>query len=503
MPSPVLELREATKRFPGVTALDNVHIKLWASEIHCLVGENGAGKSTLIKILSGQYPQDEGEILVQGNTVRFHSPADSLGNRIAVINQELQLVPHLSIAENISLGRWPRKNGLIDRTALAERAKRALALLATNIDPWVTVAELSTAKQQLIEIARALSRQAEVLILDEPTSALSESEANRLLSLLEQLCRNGLAILYVSHRLEEVFRIATRITVLRDGKYAGSAVRQEISPGAVVRMMVGGEIDLFPEKKQRHKENRPVLEVRSISRKGAIENVSFDLYAGEVLGLAGIVGAGRSELAACLFGVTPIESGEIRVNGINAKVASPNAAKKLSVGLVPEDRKNQGIVGLLSVRENISLSVFNQISRLGWVIRSAEKRLVEGFRSQLAIKTPSQETPVQALSGGNQQKVVIARWLAIRPQILILDEPTQGIDVGAKAEVHRLIEELVESGIAIILISSELLELTAMSDRVLVLRKGQIVAELSGQDMNKEKIVHYAAGSEQVTVAAQ
>ncbi|HEY0790316.1 MAG TPA: sugar ABC transporter ATP-binding protein [Chthoniobacterales bacterium] len=500
---PLVELRHATKTFPGVVALDSVHLELFPGEIHCLVGENGAGKSTLIKILAGQYAPDGGELLVRGAMVQFHAPADSLRNGIAVIYQDLQLVPHLSVAENISLGQWQTRSGLVNRAAMAERSAVALSQLGTHLDPWINVAELSTAKQQLVEIARALSRQAQVLILDEPTAALSESEGDQLLGVLGRLRQKGLAMLYVSHRLEEVFQIADRITVLRDGKYAGTELRQSISPGEVVRRMVGGDVGLFPKRRHRPKNDRTVMEVRSIHRLGVIENVSFDLHAGEVLGLAGIIGAGRSELAACLFGVTPVDSGEIRIGGKTAVIRNPNAAKRLGIGLVPEDRKNLGVVSILSVRENASLSVFRKISRFGWINRRAETALIEEHSRRLAIKTPSLETQVLALSGGNQQKVVIARWLATTPKILILDEPTQGIDVGAKAEIHELIEELVSSGIAIILISSELPELIAMSDRILVMRKGKIVAELAGRDATKENIIRYAAGSEEVQMETE
>ena len=496
--SPIVELRNATKTFPGVVALDKVQLQLFPGEIHCLVGENGAGKSTLIKILAGQYTPDAGELLIRGQAVHFHAPADSLRSGIAVIYQDLQLVPHLSVAENISLGQWQTRSGLVDRAAMSERSSAALAQLGTHVDGWINVVELSKAKQQLVEIARALSRQAQILILDEPTAALSESEGDQLLAVLGRLRQKGLAMLYVSHRLEEVFQIADRITVLRDGKYAGSELRQNISPAEVVRMMVGGDVGMFPKRRHRPKIDRKVMEVRSISRAGVIDDISFDLHAGEVLGLAGIVGAGRSELAACLFGVTPIDSGEIRIGEKTVVIRSPNAAKQFGIGLVPEDRKNLGVVSILSIRENASLSVFKKISRLGWINRGVETALIEEHSKRLAIKAPSLETQVLALSGGNQQKVVLARWLATGPKILILDEPTQGIDVGAKAEIHELIEDLVTSGIAIILISSELPELIAMSDRILVMRKGKIVAELDGHDATKEKIIHHAAGSEEV-----
>jgi ABC-type sugar transport system ATPase subunit len=497
--SPILELRNATKTFPGVLALDRVHLELFPGEIHCLVGENGAGKSTLIKILAGHYAPDAGELLIKGGAAHFRAPADSLQSGIAVIYQDLQLVPYLSVAENISLGQWPTTGSTwVDRRAMAERSNAALAQLGTHINPWTNIAELSTAKQQLVEIARALSRQAQILILDEPTSALSESESDQLLKVITLLRQKGLAILYVSHRMEEVFQIADRITVLRDGKYAGTELRVDATPALIVQLMVGGDVALFPTQRHRPKTDRKVLEVKAISRAGVIDNVSFDLHAGEILGLAGIVGAGRSELAACLFGDTPIDSGEIWIDGKQVRIADPPSAKHLGIGLVPEDRKNKGIMPILSVRENASISILSRISRFGWIDRKAERALIDKHSTRMAIKTPSLETQILALSGGNQQKVIIARWLATTPKILILDEPTQGIDIGAKAEIHQLIEELVASGLAIILISSELPELIAMSDRILVMRKGTIVGELSGHDATKENIIHHAAGAAEV-----
>jgi ABC-type sugar transport system ATPase subunit len=496
----ILEARGIRKTFPGVIALDDVSFGLKAGEIHCLVGENGAGKSTLIKVFAGQYSPDQGELILDGERIRFSSPADALARKISVVYQDLQLVPYLSVAENISLGQWATTAGLINRAAMYERAKAALEQVGTYIDPKAIVANLSTAKQQLVEIARALSHDTRVLILDEPTAALSESEADSLFVVLGRLRESGIALLYVSHRLEEVFLLGDRITVLRDGKYIGTEDRQNVTPDHVVSMMVGSDVSLYPERKHRAKLGSKLLEVRDLSLRGVVDKVSLELHKGEILGLAGIVGAGRTEFAQCLFGVTPADSGEIRIGGNVVNIKSPRSAKDHGLALVPEDRKNQGIVSILSVRENTSLGILKKVSRFGWLDVKKEHNLVSTYKDRLSIKAPSLETQILTLSGGNQQKVVIARWLATSPKLLILDEPTQGIDVGAKAEIHALIEDLVSEGIGIILISSELPELLAMSDRVLVMRKGRVVAELDGKRATKEEVIKFAAGSHEVAV---
>jgi ABC-type sugar transport system ATPase subunit len=494
----IIEARGVRKTFPGVVALDDVSFGLQAGEIHCLVGENGAGKSTLIKIFAGQYAPDQGELALDGERIHFSSPADALAQKISVVYQDLQLVPYLSVAENISLGRWTTKGGLINRAAMYQRAETALEEVGTYIDPKAIVATLSTAKQQLVEIARALSHETRVLILDEPTAALSESEADSLFVVLARLRASRMALLYVSHRLEEVFLLGDRVTVLRDGKYIGTRARQEVTPDEVVSMMVGSEVSLYPERKHRPKLGTKLLEVRELSLQGVVDKISLDLHQGEILGLAGIVGAGRTEFAQCLFGVTPADSGQIKISGQPVKIGSPRSAKDHGLGLVPEDRKTQGIVSILSVRENTSLGVLPEISRLGWLNFKKEQILARKYRDRLSIKTASLESQILTLSGGNQQKVVIARWLATAPKILILDEPTQGVDVGAKAEIHALIEDLVAGGLGIILISSELPELLAMSDRVLVMRKGRVVAELDGRLATKEEVIRFAAGSNEV-----
>ena len=489
----VLEARGVTKAFPGVVALRDVTVGLAAGEVHCLVGENGAGKSTLIKIFAGQYPPDEGRVLIDNKDVRFSSPADSRDSGIAVIHQELQLVPFLSVAENISLGQWPSSGLFVKWSGMFRRAEAALEQLGANVDPKAKVIDLPMSQQQLVEIARAISREAKVLIMDEPTASLSDAETDHLFSIIRRLRENQMAILYVSHRLEEVFEIADRITVIRDGRIVGSQPKSSIVPDDVVHMMVGGEVTLFPG----HKRDRgaKILEVSGLARAGSFENVAFDIHQGEIVGLAGLVGAGRTEVARALFGLDPIDKGEIKIEGKPVRIDSPRTAMDLGIGFVPEDRKTQGLVTVLTVRENAVLSVLDRLNHFGWMDHHAESNLVETYRERLAIKTSSIDAPVISLSGGNQQKVIIARWLATNPKILILDEPTRGVDVGAKAEIHRLIEQLVASGMAILMISSELPELLMMSDRILVMRKGRIVAEIPGERASKEEVMQCAAGS--------
>lgn len=489
-----LEVRNVVKRFSGVTALKNMHFKLRGGSVHCLVGENGAGKSTLIKILAGHYMPDEGEIALDGQPLRIANPRESQRLGISIIHQELLLVPELSVAENISLGRLPKAgSGLIDWKSAQQKAASSLALLNAAIDPKSKVAELSTGEQQLVEIARSLSVDTKILILDEPTASLSEAETSRLLSIIKDLKKRGLAILYVSHRMEEVFDLADDITVIRDGAVVQSASKEEMDPDKVVRLMVGRDVSL--ERKNKGVHGRKVLEVRGLGRSGALRNVNFHLHEGEIVGFAGLVGSGRTEIARCLFGVDRIDEGEIILQNETVRIRDPLDAIRKGIGLVPEDRKNQGLVLQGSVKNNATLSVLGRLQRFGWIKGGQETDLVQSYKEQLRIKTPSIDTPVSSLSGGNQQKVVLARWLAVQPKILILDEPTRGVDVGARAEIQSLIEELVRQGLAIILISSDLLELLSMSDRIVVVRDGSTVAELAGPDATKEEVLKYATGS--------
>ena len=491
-----LQLRNISKSFSGVKALTDVSFTIYGGQVQCLVGENGAGKSTIIKILAGFYKPDQGgEIVIDNEPVAFSSPRDSQNHGIAVIHQELLLVPHLTVAENISLGHWPKNSRkMVNWKDVEKRAEEALKMLGANIDPNAIVSSLSTGEQQLVEIARSLSRETRVLILDEPTASLSESETQRLMQIVKNLRDKGMAIMYVSHRLEEVFELADMITVFRDGKLVQSATKKEITPNNIVRLMVGRDVSLERTRKPVH--GKKVLQVRNLTRKGAIENISFDLHEGEILGVGGLVGAGRTEIFRCLFGVDPIDTGEVIINGQKVNIKSPQDAIKHGIGFVTEDRKTQGLVLNASVKDNASISILNNIKRFGFIDQNREKEIVQSYKEQLRIKTPSLETAVNSLSGGNQQKVVLARWLATHPKILLLDEPTRGVDVGARAEIQAMIENLVAQGLAIIIISSDLMELLALSDRIIVMREGRNVAELKDDKITKEEVIKFATGAD-------
>jgi ABC-type sugar transport system ATPase subunit len=490
-----LQLKGISKAFSGVQALKDVSFSIYGGQIQGLVGENGAGKSTIIKILAGFYKPDQGEIVVDNESVAFSSPRDSKNHGISVIHQELLLVPHLTVAENISLGNWPKNNKkLIAWKDMYNRAEEALKMLGANIDPNAIVSTLSTGEQQLVEIARSLSTETRVLILDEPTASLSESETQRLLQIVKNLREKGLAIVYVSHRLEEVFELSDMITVFRDGKLVKSATQKEITPNNIVRLMVGRDVSL--ERTRKPMLGKKVLEVRNLTRKGAVENVSFDLREGEILGLGGLVGAGRTEIFRCLFGVDTIDEGEILIDGKPVKIKNSQDAINHRIGFVTEDRKTQGLVLNASIKENASLSILNRIKKFGMVDKVREKEIVQNYKDQLRIKAPSIETAVISLSGGNQQKVVLARWLATNPKILLLDEPTRGVDVGARSEIQNMIEDLVAQGLAIIIISSDLMELLQLSDRIIVIREGKNVAELLGDKITKEEVIKYATGAD-------
>ncbi|GBD19410.1 Ribose import ATP-binding protein RbsA [bacterium HR27] len=501
MTVPVLEARDICKRFPGVVALDRVSLQVFPGEILAVVGENGAGKSTLMKILSGALQPDEGEILLAGQPVRFADPRQALAHGIGIIYQELSVIEALSVGENLFLGRLPQRSGIpgtVDWPRVWREASQILERVGAPIDPQRPVRELSTAQKQLVEIARALSQDVRVLILDEPTSSLSLQETERLFAILRGLRAQGVAIIYISHRLEEVFALADRVTVLRDGQVVGTLPIAEATRDGLIRMMVGRDLSAY-YRTVRSSPGAPRLEVRKLVRAGVLHDVNLTVHAGEIVGLAGLVGAGRTELARCLFGVDPIDSGEIRIDGKTVAIRNPQDAVRHGIVLVPEDRKLQGLVLILSVRENIALPVLSRLAHFGFPSRREEERLATSFVERLRIRTPSIEQRVLNLSGGNQQKVVLARALATNPRVLILDEPTRGIDVGAKAEVHALIAELAEAGMGILLISSELPEVLSMSHRVLVMSGGRIVAEFSREEATEERVL--AAATRQSVAA--
>ena len=498
----LLEMRNIRKSFSGVTVLRGVDFSLKAGEIHALVGHNGAGKSTLMKILSGVYLPDMGTISIDGQAVALSTPHQAQQLGVSIIYQEFNLFPNLTVEENVFIGREPNQRGFVRKSELRRATTLLLEQLGVSLSPSATVNSLSVAQQQMVEIAKALSYNAKIVIMDEPTSALTENEVEALFQIIRGLKARGLGVIFISHRLEEVLAICDRITVLRDGQNAGELPVSEATPQKIVQMMVGRPIsDLF-QKTGSSRMDRVVLEVRNLSRTAtkqdasaiSLRDVSLRINAGEILGIAGLVGSGRTELARAIFGADRRDRGEIWVDGKPVEIKFPQNAIDCGIGLVPEDRKLQALVLQLAVRENVSLASLDRLSKYGFVRRSAERRMVGGFIDALQIRTPSQDQRVVNLSGGNQQKVVLAKWLALEPKILLVDEPTRGVDIGAKAEVHSLLNQLAQRGVAIMMISSELPEVLGMSDRILVMRAGRIAGELNRSDATQERVMELATG---------
>jgi ABC-type sugar transport system ATPase subunit len=497
----LLEMRGISKRFGGTQALDQVDFSLDRGEVVGLLGENGAGKSTLIKILAGVHRMDQGAIFIDGKPVTLQTPQDAQRLGIAVIYQELNLTPNQTVAENVFLHHPQRMNGILGKIGIIDHRRRereTASLLAqlgiTGLDLRRKVGELSVAFQQLTEIAKALALEARLIVMDEPTSALPDEEVEHLFEIIRRLRERGLGVVFVSHRLNEVRAICDRIVVLRDGKNAGALPVNEASDDRIIAMMVGRSIDnLYP--KRPATPGDVVLEVQGLTRRGIIEDISFHLRAGEVVGLAGLVGSGRTEVARAIFGADRIDKGTIRLNGTPVRIRSPQDARNLGIGYVPEDRKVQGLVPGMTVRDNVTLAVLRQLARAGHVVdRSVLEGVARRYVHELHLRPPRTDLPVGSLSGGNQQKVVLAKWLAVDLKVLLLDEPTRGIDVGAKAEIHGLIDELAHRGMAILLISSELPEVLAMSDRILVMSEGRLVGELSREEATQERILALASG---------
>ncbi len=487
--SPVVALSGIGKSFPGVRALADVQFDVRAGEVHALLGENGAGKSTLIKIMSGVHRPDTGSIRVDGEEVRFDSPHDAQSAGIATIYQELLLFPELTVAENIFMGHAPRTRwGGIDWQSMREQAQSFLASLDIHdMDVGAIVGSLTVGNRQRVEIAKALSQNARVLIMDEPTAALTEHDVERLFHIVHLLRERGVGVVYISHRLEEIFVVANRVTVLRDGEYVATKPVAETDHDDLINMMVGRRIDtLFPKLEATLGE--PVLEVKNLTRAPTTHDVSLTVRSGEIVGLAGLVGSGRSELAQVIFGITPASSGEIRLNGQPVTIASAGQAKALGIAYVPEDRGTQGLVRPMTLTENVSMAVLARVAKGPFIDRGAEAALARDSIEKFSIRASGTGQVVNKLSGGNQQKVVLGKWLAAEPKVLIMDEPTRGIDVGAKSELHRLMGELAQAGLAILMISSELPEVMAMSDRILVMREGRVVAEFSREDATQEAI---------------
>ncbi|PUA38003.1 D-xylose ABC transporter ATP-binding protein [Paenibacillus elgii] len=498
---PVMKLDAVHKSFHGVKVLHGVSLELFKGEVHALMGENGAGKSTLMKIMAGIYKPDSGTTFYRGKEVHWNNPMEARNQGISVIHQEISLSPNLSIGENILMGtKYPRNAwGFTKWSEIYRKAEKVLRSIGSELNPRESVSKISVAQQQMVEIARALSIKSEILIMDEPTASLTDKEIEKLFVIIEDLKRKGVSIVYISHRMDEIFRISDRFTVMRDGRRIESGPITATNPDHLVKLMVGREIkDLFQRNTKTANDastrRQPMLEVRGLSDKKTIKQVSLQLYPGEIVGLSGLVGAGRTELVRAIFGMSEVTEGEILISGERVCIKSPVDAIKCGIGHVPESRKEQGLFPNLSVKENILMAQLRayrkaSILQTGKIDHDADKYIRE-----LSIKTASKELNVMGLSGGNQQKVVIARWLSIAPKVLLLDEPTRGVDIGAKTEIHKIISKLAEQGLAVLMISSELPEVLAVSDRIIVMHEGKIQAELSSREATQEKIMHYATG---------
>ncbi len=492
----LLEMKDVTKRFPGVLALDNVSIRIESGEIHGLVGENGAGKSTLIKILSGAYASDSGTISIDGRVIRDITPHRMIELGVGVIYQDLALSPHLSVAENIFLGRLPKNRwGLIDYVEMNEETNRVCALLGLELDPHALVKDLSVAKRQMVEIAKALSRNARIIVLDEPTAVLGERELRGMFDIVAKLAKAGVAFIYISHRLREIFELVDNVTIMKDGRVVTTDSRKNLTIDLLVKHMVGRELkDMYPVRSVNV--GKPVLKVSNLNRDGVLNDVSFTLHEGEILALSGLAGAGRTEILRAIIGVDPFEGGEIEVFGRKtAKATSTRGIIRDGVGMLPEDRKVQGLFLKQSVTLNTTIARFEDIAAISFFLSlSRERKSVLSLIRQINIRPGDPEQTVNDLSGGNQQKVVFTRWLNAKCRILLIDEPTRGIDVGAKQEIYALLGALVDRGMAILMVSSELPEVLGLSDRVLVMRRGRLAAELVTKDTTEEEIMSYAAG---------
>lgn len=494
----ILEMENITKSFPGVLALDHVNFNLKAGEVHVLLGENGAGKSTLIKTMTGAHIPDEGVIKVNGKQVHITGPTHAQALGIGAVYQEFNLIPELNVGENVFLGKEPMKGKLfprVDRKTVAKKTKEALDKVGADFDIRSKTSALGVASQQLVEIAKALNANSNILILDEPSAVLTETEIDKLFEVIHKLTEAGVGIVYISHRLEEFNHIADRVTIMRDGRYITTleVERGKVDKEELIRLMVGRELtDLFP--KENIEAGDELLRVENLNREKVIKDINFSLFQGEILGIGGLVGAGRTETAKAIFGADRIDSGKIFVDGKEVTIKSPKDAISHGIGLAPEDRKLEGLIQILEIDNNINMASMDQVSTGQHINMKQLFNVSEALKDKLRIVTPSLRQHVNKLSGGNQQKVVLAKWLATKARIIILDEPTRGIDVGAKVEVYKLMNELVKEGAGIIMISSELPELLAMADRILVMHEGKITGELSSEDATQEKILALAAG---------
>ena len=492
--TPVIRIEHIHKSFGGVHALNDVQMAVCAGEVHALLGENGAGKSTLIKTMTGVYQPDSGEIYLHGEPVQFSTPREAQQLGIGAIYQEPSLFPDLDIAENIVAGRQPTRSGRVDWRAMYREADELFGQLGVKLNPRTKARNLSVAQQQMVEIARALSLNAQLLIMDEPTSSLTLTEVEELFRIVRQLRAAGTAIVFISHRLEELFEVADRVTILRDGNYVDTREMSGVTTEELIEMMVGRHVhELFP--KQAAAIGDACLEVKNLNAPGKFEDISFKLHAGEILGMAGLVGAGRTDIARALFGIQRIESGSIHIDGRPVSIGSPREAMNLGLGFVPEDRQHHGLVLPMDIATNITLPILPSFTTFGWLRDQEAKQIAETAADSLQVKCSGMNQKAKELSGGNQQKVVLAKWLETNPRILILDEPTRGIDVGTKAAVHQLMSDLANEGVAILMISSELPEILGMSDRVLVMREGRITGEFMRDEATQELIMAAAVAA--------
>ncbi len=489
-----VSLNRITKRFPGVLALNNVSVNVERGTCHALIGENGAGKSTLGKILAGVYTPDSGEIQLDGKSIQPTNPIVARQLGIAMVHQELAFCPNLTVAENLCLGELPCRAGWVNRRRMRDRARAMLHEIQADIDVDAPIDRLSTGQEQMVQIAAAIGTDASVIIMDEPTSSLSIHESELLFRLLKQLRERGITVVYVSHRMEEIFQLCDTLTVLRDGAHVATEPVAQTNPDRVIHQMIGREVVHFEPRHIHAALGDEVLRVEKLTSPGRFSNISFALRRGEVLGFAGLVGAGRSEVAQAVFGLDKAATGRVWVHGKELRLGSVSAALGAGIGLLPEDRKRQGLVLTMNCRENASLAALDGLTRFGFVRRQSEQALVNEYVRQLRVKAPSLETPIAGLSGGNQQKIALTKWLARRCDILIIDEPTRGIDVGAKAEIHRLLDDLACQGLALWLISSELPELINLSRRVVVLREGKPMGELDRSALSQPALMRLMAG---------
>ncbi|WP_040214489.1 sugar ABC transporter ATP-binding protein [Clostridium polynesiense] len=494
--APILEMKNISKSFPGVKALEDVNLKVYQGEVLALLGENGAGKSTLMKILSGVYTKDKGQIFIDGEEIEIKDikHAESLG--VCIIHQELSVLPNLTVAENLFLGneKYSSASRRINKKLMKHRAVDFLEQIGSKVSPEMLVKDINVGEMQMLEIVKAIAKNSNIIVMDEPTTALTEVETQSLFNVIEKLKEKGIAVIYISHRMDEIFRICDRVTVLRDGKYIGEAETNEVTKDDLITMMVGRKLeDQFPYKEV--KDKKVIMEVNNLSFEDKVKDVSFQIKSGEILGIAGLMGAGRTELAKTIFGEYKKASGQIFIEGREESISSPKDAIKLGISYLSEDRKKEGLILPLSVRENMSLSNLDKYeNKMKKIDRKAEKNEVDKYIKTLSIKTPNQEQKIKNLSGGNQQKVIFAKWLMKSPRVLIVDEPTRGIDVGAKKEIYDVLNELKASGKAVVMISSDMPEIIGICDRVLVMHEGKLMGELSREDATQENIMKLAIG---------